>query len=267
SPTSPQLAQLRKSQPVLGKHSYRLGLHRLSPQPRRPRQMAASTDLPPEAIAFATRMYEAARAGQTAVFEQALPAGLPANMTNDKGDSLVNPSSCASILNYTFPTRLNMGYHRRLIIRHRIQLMLASYHGHAPLVTVLLRHGADPNRVNDRGQTPLAGAVFKGEAEVVEALLAGGADPDHGSPSAMQAVALFRQEERWKGRFEGAAGRGLAGKEKGKEGDEEGKGRERDEEGKGRERDEEGKRKREMAIDKDAQSALNLSATGAGELR
>ncbi|KAK6582559.1 hypothetical protein PZA11_004967 [Diplocarpon coronariae] len=172
--------------------------------------MAASTDLPPEAIAFATRMYEAARAGQTAVFEQALPAGLPANMTNEKGDSL---------------------------------LMLASYHGHAPLVTVLLRHGADPNRVNDRGQSPLAGAVFKGEAEVIEALLAGGADPDHGSPSAMQAVALFRQEERWKGRFEGAAGRGLAGKEKGKEG------KEGDEEGKGRERDEEGKRKREMAID------------------
>ncbi|PBP19180.1 hypothetical protein BUE80_DR010008 [Diplocarpon rosae] len=97
--------------------------------------MAPSTDLPPEAIAFATRMYNAARAGQTAVFEQALPAGLPVNLTNEKGDSL---------------------------------LMLAAYHGHAPLVTLLLQHGADPNRVNDRGQSPLAGAVFKGEAEVIE---------------------------------------------------------------------------------------------------
>jgi hypothetical protein len=46
--------------------------------------------LPPEAIAFATRMYDAARAGQMNVFQQALPAGLPANMTNDKGDSLVH---------------------------------------------------------------------------------------------------------------------------------------------------------------------------------
>lgn len=34
-------------------------------------------------------MYDAARAGQMDIFQQALPAGLPANMTNDKGDSLV----------------------------------------------------------------------------------------------------------------------------------------------------------------------------------
>jgi hypothetical protein len=50
--------------------------------------MAANT-LPPEAIAFAGRMYDAARAGQIDIFQQALPAGLPANMTNEKGDSLV----------------------------------------------------------------------------------------------------------------------------------------------------------------------------------
>lgn len=46
--------------------------------------------------------------------------------------------------------------------------MLAAYYGHAPLVKLLLQHGADPNRLNDRGQSPLAGAVFKNEAEVVE---------------------------------------------------------------------------------------------------
>jgi ankyrin repeat protein len=46
--------------------------------------------------------------------------------------------------------------------------MLASYHGHAPLVKLLLQHGADPNSLNDRGQSPLAGAVFKGETEVIE---------------------------------------------------------------------------------------------------
>ena len=43
----------------------------------------------PEIIAFATRMYDAARQGDLPIFEQALPAGLPPNMTNDKGDSLV----------------------------------------------------------------------------------------------------------------------------------------------------------------------------------
>lgn len=44
----------------------------------------------PEIIAFATRMYDAARQGDVPIFEQALPAGLPPNMTNEKGDSLVN---------------------------------------------------------------------------------------------------------------------------------------------------------------------------------
>ncbi|KAH7369974.1 ankyrin repeat-containing domain protein [Rhexocercosporidium sp. MPI-PUGE-AT-0058] len=136
--------------------------------------METPGDLPPEAITFATRMYDAARAGQLDVFQQALPAGLPANMMNEKGDSLV---------------------------------MLAAYHGHAQLVKLLIQHGADPNRVNDRGQTPLAGAVFKGEAEVIEALLEGGADPEYGTPSAMEAVTLFKQEEKWKGKFEEASGR------------------------------------------------------------
>lgn len=47
--------------------------------------------------------------------------------------------------------------------------MLAAYHGHADLVHLLIQHGADPNRLNDRGQSPLAGAVFKKEDEVVQA--------------------------------------------------------------------------------------------------
>ncbi len=46
--------------------------------------------------------------------------------------------------------------------------MLAAYHGHADLVKLLIQHGADPNRVNDKEQSPLAGAVFKGEPAVIE---------------------------------------------------------------------------------------------------
>jgi cupin superfamily acireductone dioxygenase involved in methionine salvage len=38
-------------------------------------------------------------------------------------------------------------------------------------------------------------------------LLEGGADPDHGAPSALEAVRLFKQEEQWKGKFETAPGR------------------------------------------------------------
>jgi ankyrin repeat protein len=65
--------------------------------------------------------------------------------------------------------------------------MLSAYHGHAPLVKLLLQHGADPNRLNDRGQSPLAGAVFKNERQVIQALLEGQADPRLGEPSALDA--------------------------------------------------------------------------------
>lgn len=75
--------------------------------------------------------------------------------------------------------------------------MLATYHGHLPLTLLLLSHGANPNILNDRQQSPLAGAIFKGEKEVVEALLDNGADPDIGEPSAKEAVKIFRQEEVW----------------------------------------------------------------------
>lgn len=66
--------------------------------------------------------------------------------------------------------------------------MLAAYHGHTALVSMLLRHGADPNRLNDRGQSPLAGVVFKNEAEVIKILLEGGADPEIGTPSALDST-------------------------------------------------------------------------------
>jgi ankyrin repeat protein len=69
--------------------------------------------------------------------------------------------------------------------------MLAAYHGHPQTVSALLARGADPGRPNDRGQTPLAGAVFKGERSAIEALLVGGADPTAGIPSAVETARMF----------------------------------------------------------------------------
>ncbi|KAF4501405.1 ankyrin [Fusarium agapanthi] len=141
-------------------------------------QPARAGSLTSEMIEFASRMYDAARKGDVATFEQALPAGLPPNLTNDKGDTL---------------------------------LMLAAYHGHADLVKVLVQHGADPNRLNDRGQSPLAGAVFKKEDAVTQ-LLDGGADPEYGQPSAAECITMFKQEDTWKSKFDAAPGKGQAGK-------------------------------------------------------
>lgn len=73
--------------------------------------------------------------------------------------------------------------------------MLAAYHGHAAAVSTLLARGADADRANDRGQTPLAGAVFKGEDAVVRALLDGGANPEAGTPSAVDTARMFGKTE------------------------------------------------------------------------
>lgn len=113
-------------------------------------------------IALATKLFNFARQGDTEALTAYIASGAPANLTNDKGDSL---------------------------------LMLAAYHGHAETVRTLLIQGADPNRVNDRGQSPLAGAVFKGYREVVEALVAGGADAGYGKPSARDTATMLGKSE------------------------------------------------------------------------
>ncbi len=109
-------------------------------------------------IAFAHRMFDLARSGATDELAGFVAAGLPPNMTNDKGDTL---------------------------------LILAAYHDHPATVAALLAHGADPHRVNDRGQTALAAAVFRRSRESVTALLAAGADPAGGNPSALETAAFF----------------------------------------------------------------------------
>ena len=74
-------------------------------------------------------------------------------------------------------------------------IMLAAYHGHAELVRQLAAVGADVNLLNDRGQSPLAGAIFKKEDAVIDALLAAGADPTAGQPNALDSARMFGRED------------------------------------------------------------------------
>jgi ankyrin repeat protein len=116
----------------------------------------------PGVIELAGRVFDLARAGSTDELAAYVDAGVPVNLTNDKGDTL---------------------------------LILAAYHGHPDAVSALLDRGADHSRANDRGQTALAAAVFRQSSDVVRRLMAAGADPDAGGPSARATAIFFELSE------------------------------------------------------------------------
>ena len=132
------------------------------PKPARP---ASPSDIDDATLDFASQVFDLARAGDAAMLAQLLDKGLPPNLRNQKGDSL---------------------------------LMLASYHGHLEAVRVLLTHKADPDLRNENGQTPIAGAAFKGNLPMIELLLAHGADVEGASPdgrTALMIAAMFNRTE------------------------------------------------------------------------
>jgi ankyrin repeat protein len=102
--------------------------------------------------------FDCARDGDTARLTELLHIGVPVNLTNDRGDTL---------------------------------LILAAYHRQAGAVDLLLDRGADVDRVNDNGQTALGAAAFRQDVAIVEALLGAGADPDTGARSARMVTQFF----------------------------------------------------------------------------
>lgn len=120
-----------------------------------------SDDIPTftdEELQFIESVFDLARAGRTVDLAAVIDAGVPMNLSNAKGDSL---------------------------------LILAAYHQHAETVGELLARGADPDRVNDMGQTAMSCAVFRNSPEIVRSLLAAGADPGAGSHTALEIARQF----------------------------------------------------------------------------
>lgn len=92
---------------------------------------------------LASQLFDLARHGDAPALQRLLDKGLPPNVRNQNGDTL---------------------------------LMLASYHGHIDAVKTLLAAGADANMPNDKNQLPLAGAAFKGDLGVAKVLVSKGAE-------------------------------------------------------------------------------------------
>jgi ankyrin repeat protein len=115
-------------------------------------------DLTQDELDLLRSTFDHARAGDLDRLTELWDLGVPVNLTNGAGDTL---------------------------------LILAAYHVHADVVGALLARGADHSRVNDQGQTALGAAVFRQAGDVVTALLDAGADPDLGPRSAVDVATFF----------------------------------------------------------------------------
>lgn len=122
----------------------------------------SATQLPPEALDLATKLFDFARTGQTDPLQQYISAGIPVNLINHKGDTL---------------------------------LMLATYHGNFETVKMLVEKGAEIDVCNDRGQSIVAGAVFKEYGDIVKYLAEKGADLALGQPNAVECAQMFQRDD------------------------------------------------------------------------
>ncbi|MDT0120900.1 ankyrin repeat domain-containing protein [Kocuria sp. PD6] len=112
-------------------------------------------------LAYVSSLFDAARNGDTQLLSSALDAGVPVNLTNSKGDTLLN---------------------------------LAAYLEREETVAMLLAHGADTERVSDMGFTALVCAVFRGNEPIARALLEAGAGQATGHQHAQDVARVFGQE-------------------------------------------------------------------------
>lgn len=123
------------------------------------------SQLPDDVQELVTRLFSYARGGDSEaahMLDLYLENGVDPDMSNQDGNSL---------------------------------LMIAAYSGNLEALSVLIKHHADVNKLNNRQQSPLAGAIFKKEDEIIDRLLSAGADPQLGTPNAVDTAKMFGRED------------------------------------------------------------------------
>lgn len=111
-----------------------------------------------EELAFLHSIFDLAREGATEKLMAIIDQGIPVDLTDTKGDTL---------------------------------MILAAYNGHDATVAGLLERGAQINRLNDKGQGALTCAVFRKNEPLTRFLLQNGADPKLGAQNALAVTDMF----------------------------------------------------------------------------
>lgn len=115
--------------------------------------------LSPEArLEFIDGVFDLVRNGRAEPLQEMLDSGVPVDVRNAKGDSL---------------------------------LIIAAYSQQNSIVTDLIDRGADKDVVNAMGQTAISCAVFRNDAAILHALLLSGANPDAGARTGLEIAEQF----------------------------------------------------------------------------
>ncbi|WP_149957789.1 ankyrin repeat domain-containing protein [Zafaria cholistanensis] len=118
----------------------------------------AETQLTDDELAFLHSTFDMARNGEAERLLALVDQGLPADLTDSKGDTL---------------------------------MILAAYKDQDAIVRGLVERGADVNRLNDKGQGALTCAVFRQNEPLTRFLLEHGADPRLGAQNALAVTDMF----------------------------------------------------------------------------
>ncbi|WP_198417306.1 ankyrin repeat domain-containing protein [Cryobacterium sp. Hb1] len=103
-------------------------------------------------------VFDLARDGLAGPLGEMIDAGVPLNVVNPRGDTL---------------------------------LIVAAYQQHPDTVAELLRRGADASVINGMGQTAISCAVFRDNEPILRLLLEADADPDLGTHSGVAIADQF----------------------------------------------------------------------------
>jgi ankyrin repeat protein len=164
------------------------------PKPEKPRPVvldeATRTKL--REIAF-----QAAREGDVTTLSAYFEEGLPADIVNDRGDTLL---ILAAYHGHAEAVKAVLGAPKApLDAKNKMgftALTGAAYRGNLPIVKQLAKAGAKLDTANDRGQTPLMYAAMFGRKEVVAFLIESKVDLTRKDSQGRTALALAEAQDR-----------------------------------------------------------------------